>query len=99
MVDTATIIEWTLIVLAFGMYFTMPIIIKMISNLDRRMKVFKALKISYLIVTIALIGFIVYEFFVYDMEANFKISRAAMIVIAIMMYYYCIFIKSKQWFE
>lgn len=99
MVDTATIIEWTLIVLAFGMYFTMPIIIKMISNLDRRLKVFKALKISYLIVTIALIGFIVYEFFVYDMEANFKISRAAMIVIAIIMYYYCIFIKSKQWFE
>ena len=99
MIDIATIIEWSLIVLVFGMYFTMPIIIKMIDDFDRKLRVFKALKISYFIVTVALIGFIVYEFFVYEMETNFRVSRAAMIVIAMIMYYYTVFVKSKQWFK
>ena len=99
MVDTATIIEWILIVLAFGMYFTMPIIVKRIDNQDKRLKIFKTLRISYLMVTVALVGYIVWEFVVFDMERNFKLSRVMLIVIAIIMYYYNTFVKSKTWFE
>lgn len=99
MVDTATIIEWILIILTFGMYFTMPFIIKNIGDIDKRLKVFKTLKISYLIVTAALVGYIVWEFVVFDMERNFRLSRILLIVISIIMYYYSVFIKSKQWFE
>lgn len=99
MIDTATIIEWILIILAFGMYFTMPIIIKNIDDLDRRLNVFKSLKITYLVVTIALLGYIAWEFVVFEMERNFKLSRILLIVIAVIMYYFNIFVKSKQWFE
>ena len=99
MVDTATIIEWILIVLVFGMYFAMPIIVKRIDNQDKRLKIFKTLRISYLIVTVALVGYIVWEFVVFDMERNFKLSRVMLIVIAIIMYYYNTFVKSKNWFE
>lgn len=99
MIDTTTIIEWILIILVFGMYFTMPIIIKNINDLDRRLDVFKSLKITYLVVTIALIGYIIWEFATFDMERNFRLSRILLIVVAILMYYFNIFVKSKQWFE
>lgn len=97
MVDTATIIEWVLIVLTFGMYFAMPIIVRNIDDFDRRIKAIKVLNISYLIITILLIGYIIYEFCVFDMETNFRLSRAALIFIAIVMYSYNTFVKSKLW--
>ena len=99
MVDTATIIEWVLIVLVFGMYFAIPIVIKGISNVESRKKTLKVLNITYLMATIAMIGYIVYEFCVFEMESNFKLSRIGLIVISIIMYYYHTVIKSKQWFE
>lgn len=99
MVDTATIIEWVLIVLVFGLYFLIPFIIKSINNPETRIKTLKTLNVSYLIVTIAMIGYIVYEFCVFDMESNFKLSRVGLIVISIIMYYYHTFMKSKQWTE
>ena len=99
MVDTATIIEWVLIVLVFGMYFIIPFVMKSISNPESRIKTLNALNVSYLIATIALIGYIVYEFCVFDMESNFKLTRVALIVISIIMYCYHKFMKSKQWME
>ena len=99
MVDTATIIEWILIILVFGMYFTMPLVIKSIDYQDKRLKVFQTLKISYFIVTVAMIGYIVWEFVVFDMERNFRLSRMMLILIAIIMYYFNIYVKSKRWFE
>ena len=99
MVDTATIIEWVLIVLVFGMYFAIPFVIKGISNVEARIKTLKVLNIIYLIATIAMIGYIVYEFCVFEMESNFKLSRVGLIVISIIMYYYHTVIKSKQWTE
>ena len=99
MVDTATIIEWVLIVLVFGLYFLIPFIMKSINNPETRIKTLKTLNISYLIATIALICYIVYEFCVFDMESNFKLSRVALIVISIIMYCYHNFMKSKLWFE
>ena len=86
MVDTATIIEWVLIILTFGMYFTMPIIARNVDNLDRRIKVVKVLNI-------------IYEFCVFDMESNFRLTRAALIFIAIIMYCYNTFVKSKLWIK
>ena len=97
MVDTATIIEWVLIVLVFGLYFVIPFIINGINNPESRIKTLKILNVSYLIATIAMIGYIIYEFCVFEMESNFKLSRVALIVIAIIMYYYHTFMKSKQW--
>lgn len=99
MVDTATIIEWILIILVFGMYFTMPLVVKRIDYQDKRLKVFQTLKISYFIVTVAMIGYIAWEFVVFDMERNFRLSRVMLILIAIIMYYFNIYVKSKRWFE
>ena len=99
MVDTATIIEWILIILVFGMYFTMPLIVKRIDYQDKRLKVFQTLKISYFIVTVAMIGYIAWEFVVFDMERNFRLSRVMLMLIAIIMYYFNIYVKSKRWFE
>lgn len=99
MVDTATIIEWILIILVFGMYFTMPLVVKSIDYQDKRLKVFQTLKISYFIVTVAMIGYIAWEFVVFDMERNFRLSRVMLILIAIIMYYFNIYVKSKRWFE
>ena len=99
MIDTATIIEWILIILVFGMYFTIPMIIRNIANPDSRIKTLKVLNISYLIATIAMIGYIIYEFCVFDMESNFRLSRVALIVISIIMYCYHTFVKTKQWTE
>ena len=99
MVDTATIIEWILIVLVFGMYFAIPFIMNHINNPDSRIKTFKVLNISYLIATMAMIGYIIYEFCVFDMESNFRLSRVALIVISIIMYCYHTFVKTKQWTE
>ena len=99
MVDTATIIEWVLIVMVFGMYFLIPFITKSIKNPETRIKTLKTLNVSYLIATIAMIGYIVYEFCVFDMESKFKLSRVGLIVISIIMYYYHTFMKWKQWTE
>lgn len=99
MVDTATIIEWILIILVFGMYFTMPLVVKSIDYQDKRLKVFQTLKISYFIVTVAMIGYIAWEFVVFDMERNFRLSRVMLMLIAIIMYYFNIYVKSKRWFE
>ena len=99
MVDTATIIEWVLIVMVFGMYFLIPFVMKSVNSPESRIKTLKTLNVIYLIATIALIGYIVYEFCVFDMESNFKLSRVALIVIAIIMYCYHKFMKSKQWME
>jgi cytochrome b561 len=99
MVDTATIIEWILIILVFGMYFTMPLVVKRIDYQDKRLKVFQTLKISYFIVTVAMISYIAWEFVVFDMERNFRLSRVMLILIAIIMYYFNIYVKSKRWFE
>ena len=99
MIDRATIIEWILIILVFGMYFIIPLIIRNIANPESRIKTIKSLNISYLIATIAMIGYIVCEFCVFDMENNFKLSRVALIVISIIMYCYHTFVKTKQWTE
>ena len=99
MVDPATIIEWVLIVLVFGMYFAIPFIINHINNPESRIKTLKTLNISYLVVTIALIGYIIYELCVFQMEGNFMLSRIALIVISKIMYCYHVFVKTKQWTE
>lgn len=99
MVDTATIIEWILIILVFGMYFTMPLVVKSIDYQDKRLKVYQTLKISYFIVTVAMICYIAWEFVVFDMERNFRLSRVMLMLIAIIMYYFNIYVKSKRWFE
>ena len=99
MVDTATIIEWILIVLVFGLYFAIPFIMNHINNPESRVKTLKTLNISYLVVTIALIGYIVYELCVFQMEGNFMLSRIALIVISKIMYCYHVFVKTKQWTE
>lgn len=99
MVDTATIIEWILIILVFGMYFTMPLVVKSIDCQDKRLKFYQTLKISYFIVTVAMICYIAWEFVVFDMERNFRLSRVMLMLIAIIMYYFNIYVKSKRWFE
>ncbi len=99
MVDTATFIEWILIILVFGMYFTMPLVVKSIDCQDKRLKVYQTLKISYFIVTVAMICYIAWEFVVFDMERNFRLSRVMLMLIAIIMYYFNIYVKSKRWFE
>ena len=99
MVDTATIIEWVLIILVFGLYFVIPFIINGINNPESRIKTLKVLNITYLMATIAMIGYIVYEFCVFEMESNFKLSRAGLIAISVIMYYYHTFVKTKRWTE
>ena len=97
--DTSTLIEWILIVLVFAMYFGIPQIVKRIDNPESRVKTIKVLNISYLIATLALVCYIVYEFVAYEMESNYKLSRIAMIVVSLLMYYYTAFVKKKQWID
>ena len=95
--DYSTVIEWVLVILVFGMYFGMPFIAKQFIDLDKRLKAIKVMNIIYLVFTLALIGFIVYEFFVFDMAADYKVTRVAMIVMSIIMFCYSYFLKQNSW--
>ncbi len=95
--EISTIIEYVLIILVFGMYFGMPFIAREFENLDRRIKAIKVMNIIYLTFTIGLIGFIIYEFVGYELSGEYKVTRAALIVISIIMFCYSYFLKQKNW--
>ncbi len=95
--EISTIIEYVLIILVFGMYFGMPFIAREFENLDRRIKAIKVMNIIYLTFTIGLIGFIIYEFVGYELSSEYKMTRAALIVVSIIMFCYSYFLKQKNW--
>ena len=95
--EISSIIEWILIIGVFGMYFGMPFIAREFENLDRRIKAIKVMNIIYLTFTIGLIGFIIYEFVGYGLSSEYKMTRAALIVISIIMFCYSYFLKQKNW--
>lgn len=97
--EITTIIEYVLIILVFGMYFGMPFVAREFENLDRRIKAIKVMNIIYLTFTIGLIGYILYELCGGDfiLSGEYKVTRAALIVISIIMFCYSYFLKQKNW--
>ena len=97
--DIERIIELGLMIGIVVFYYIMPVVAKRIYDQERRRMVVNRLNIVYLLFSLGLICFIVYECFVYDMANDYKLSRAGLIFITIVMYCYTTFFKKKQWFE
>lgn len=97
--DIERIIELVLIIGVVAFYFLIPAVAKRIYDPDVRKKVINRLNIAYLFVSLGLVCFVVYDFFTYDMAADYKISRLGLVVITVVMFVYTTFFKKKQWFE
>lgn len=93
------IIELTLIVGVVVFYFAIPSVAKSIYDVERRRKVVNRLNIVYLLFSLGLIGFVVYDFIFYEMKSDYKLSRVGLVIITIIMYCYTVFLKKKQWFD
>ena len=93
------IIELGLMIGIVVFYYLMPIVAKRIYEPERRRVVINRLNIVYLLFSLGLVCYIVYEYCVYDMANDYKLSRAGLIFITVVMYCYTTFFKKKQWFE
>lgn len=97
--DIERIIELVLIIGVVAFYFLIPAVAKRIYDMDARKRVVNRLNVVYLFFSLGLVCFVVYDFFTYDMTANYKLSRIGLMFITIVMYWYTSFIKKKQWLE
>ena len=53
----------------------------------------------YLLFSLGLVCFVVYDFVVYDLANDYKASRIGLVLITVLMFVYTTFFKKKQWFE
>ena len=97
--DIERIIELVLIVGVVAFYFLMPAVAKRIYDMDARKRVVNRLNVVYLLFSLGLVCFVAYDFFTYDMAADYKTSRLGLVIITIVMYVYTTFFKKKQWLE
>lgn len=97
--DIERIIELTFIIGVVAFYFLMPAIAKRIYDPDERKRVINKLNVVYLLFSLGLVCFIVYDFVTYDMAADYKTSRLGLVIITVVMFVYTTFFKKKQWFE
>ena len=97
--DTIDIIEWVFIVGVVAFYFILPAIAKGIEDIEKRRKTINILDKIYLLFSVGLIAVEVCQFFLYDMQSDYKVSRVGLMFITVVMYCYTAFIKKKQWFE
>ena len=93
------IIELVLIIGVVAFYFLIPAVAKRIYDMDTRKRVVNRLNVVYLFFSLGLVCFVVYDFFTYDMAADYKISRLGLVIITIVMFVYTTFFKKKQWLE
>lgn len=93
------IIELVLIAGVVVFYFGMPAIAKRINDIERRRRIINVLNKVYLLFSLGLVGFVVYDFIVYDTESAYKTSRIGLVIITAVMFCYTTFVKKKQWFE
>ena len=97
--DIERIIELTLIISVVVFYFLMPAVAKRIYDPDARKRVINKLNIAYLLVSLGLVCFVVYDFITYDIAGDYKASRVGLVFITVVMFVYTTFFKKKQWFE
>lgn len=97
--DIERIIELSMITAVVVFYFGMPAIAKRIYDTDRRRTVINKLNVAYLFVSLGLVCFVVYDFVVYDLASDYKLSRVGLVFITVVMYCYSTFFKKKQWFD
>lgn len=97
--DIERIIELTLITGVVALYFLMPAVAKRINDMETRRRVINRLNVVYLLFSLGLVCFVVYDFFTYDMVADYKTSRLGLVIITVVMFVYTTFFKKKQWFE
>ena len=97
--DIERIIELSLITGVVALYFIMPAVAKRIYDVERRRMVINKLNIVYLLFSLGLVCFVVYDFVVYDMASDYKASRIGLVFITVLMFCYTTFFKKKQWFE
>lgn len=95
--DTITIIEWVLIICVVALYFGIPAIIRRIGAYESRAKAIKILNTVYLLFSMALIAEIITSFFLYEMDSNYTVSRIGLIIITLVMYFYTVLVKKKNW--
>ncbi|MBQ6084856.1 MAG: hypothetical protein IJK92_10995 [Bacteroidales bacterium] len=93
------IIELSLITAVVVFYFGMPAVAKRICDVERRRRVVNVLNIVYLLVSLGLVCFVVYDFVVYDMASDYKASRVGLVFMTVLMFCYTTFFKKKQWFR
>lgn len=93
------IIELVLIIGVVAFYFLIPAVAKRIYDMDARKRVVNRLNVVYLFFSLGLVCFVVYDFFTYDMSADYKTSRLGLVIITVVMFVYTTFFKKKQWFE
>ena len=93
------IIELVLIIGVVAFYFLIPAVAKRINDMETRRRVINRLNVVYLLFSLGLVCFVVYDFFTYDMAADYKTSRLGLVIITVVMFVYTTFFKKKQWFE
>ena len=97
--DIERIIELTLIIGVVAFYFGMPAVAKRIYDMETRIRVINRLNVVYLLFSLGLVCFVVYDFVVYDLASDYKASRIGLVLITVLMFVYTTFFKKKQWFE
>mgnify|MGYP006916027855 FL=1 len=93
------IIELTLIAGVVLFYFCMPAVAKRIYDMEARKRIINKLNVVYLLFSLGLVCFVVYDFVVYDLASDYKVSRFGLVIITVLMFCYTTFFKKKQWFE
>ena len=97
--DIERIIELVLIAGVVLFYFGIPAVAKRINDVEQRRRVVNILNIVYLFFSLGLVGFVIYDFVVYDMAADYKASRIGLVLMTVLMFCYTAFFKKKQWFD
>ncbi len=97
--DIERIIELTLIIGVVAFYFGLPAVAKRIYDMETRIRVINRLNVVYLLFSLGLVCFVVYDFVVYDLAGDYKASRIGLVLITVLMFVYTTFFKKKQWFE
>ena len=97
--DIERIIELTLIIGVVAFYFGLPAVAKRIYDMETRKRVINRLNVVYLLFSLGLVCFVVYDFVVYDLAGDYKASRIGLVLITVLMFVYTTFFKKKQWFE
>ena len=96
--DTIDYIEWVFIIGVVAMYFALPAIVKSIFDFEKKKKAVNILGKIYLMLSIGLIVVDVCQFLLYDIVDNgYTVSRVGLIFMTVVMYYYTMFVKKKQW--
>ena len=93
------IIELSLIGGVVALYFLIPAVAKRIYDTQQRRNVVNILTVVYLLFSLGLVCFIVYDFIVYDMASDYKASRIGLVFMTVLMFVYTAFFKKKQWFD